>query len=101
MFDRMIDQHTFGNNMFAFYLSLNQLEDTSELTLGGYDPERIVDEIVWHPVLGQMYWSIQLDDILINGKPMGICKNSQPPMECRVTPDSGTTMMTMPSWAHK
>jgi cathepsin D len=23
MFDRMIEQNTFGNNMFAFYLSLN------------------------------------------------------------------------------
>jgi hypothetical protein len=70
------------------------------LTLGGYDSERITDEITWHPVLGRMYWSISLDDILINGKSMGICKNAATPIECRVTPDSGTTMMTMPSWAY-
>ena len=33
---------------------------------------------------------------------MGICNASKDnPRNCRVTPDSGTTMMTMPSWAYQ
>ena len=75
--------------------------DKSELMLGDYNTDRLDSDINWHEGRGKMYWTMELDDILINGKSMQICKASpNDPRTCRVMPDSGTSYMTMPSWAY-
>lgn len=38
---------------------------------------------------------MKLDDILVDGEPLGLCQDKN----CLVTPDSGTSYSTMPSWA--
>jgi hypothetical protein len=43
------------------------------------------------------FWSIKLDEILVNGNSLNI--GSLKP--CTFTPDSGTTYMTMPTWARE
>ena len=91
--------------IFAFYMSLNPWEsgmkgDQSQLTLGYVDESKFVGEIMWHPVVKKVYWALSLDSIKLNGVVLPICGvafgNS-----CLMTPDSGTTFMTMPSWAKK
>ena len=54
--------------------------------------------MLWHDVVIKTFWSLNLDDIKINGVPMNICEGKT---NCLVTPDSGTTEMTMPSWAYE
>lgn len=46
-------------NVFAFYMSTNQV-DQSELVFGGWDQSKILagEEIVWHPVVDQLFFSI-------------------------------------------
>ena len=66
------------------------------MVFGYIDESRYSGELEWHPVISKEFWDIQLDEILLDGISLGICS---PPNKCTMTPDSGTTFMTMPSWA--
>jgi len=70
----------------------------SELTFGYYDKSKYSGDMVWHPILHKLMFGIQLDDIKVNGKPLKICEQGR---QCLITVDSGTSEMTMPSWAIK
>jgi hypothetical protein len=73
--------------------------DQSELVFGGWDQNRIVpgEEVKWHEVVDKLFWSLKLDDIKVGGKSLGICEG----VNCRMTPDSGTSQLCMPDWAYK
>ncbi len=80
-------------------MSMNPFDtslDQSEMVIGYIDDTRYTGDINWHPVLVQEFWSIPMDEILYNGVSLNICS---PPNNCEMTPDSGTTLMTMPTWA--
>lgn len=96
VFDNMMLQKKLEKNMFAFYMTTNY-EAQSELTFGGYDSSKFSGDITWHPVVNKLFWSVKLDDIKYNGVALNICKDR----ECMVTPDSGTSLLTAPSWAHE
>ena len=96
LMDGMMAQGVLEKNMFAFYMAMNQY-DHSELTFGGYDESKFIGDIIWHPVADKLFWSIQLDDIKLNGIPLNICKGKK---NCMLTPDSGTSLITTPSWAY-
>ena len=72
----------------------------SELTFGYYDKSKYTGDMVWHPILHKLMFGVQLDDIKVNGKSMHICGNDNQG-KCLITVDSGTSEMTMPSWALK
>jgi hypothetical protein len=90
-------QNVLGLNVFTFYMSFNPFNniDQSELAFGYIDNSKYEGEIVYHPVVRPEFWSIKLDEILYNGVSMNICSDRN----CTMTPDSGTTFMTMPGWA--
>lgn len=46
----------------------------------------------------QLFWSIQLDDVLVNGVSTGFCTKTD--ANCLVTPDSGTSALTFPPDAY-
>jgi len=79
--------------IFAVYLGQGD-KDQSEITLGGYDPRRASDGLVWNhvvqPELGQ--WMLQIRSIRIDGKPLPYCKDG-----CRGICDTGTSLLTVPS----
>ena len=54
-------------------------------------------DINYHDVTSEMFWSLKLDDILVNGKSLGLCDIG---VECLITPDSGTSYLTLPTWAY-
>ena len=98
----MIDTGILKSNVFSFFMSLNPEKEESEVMFGGYDEELIdpsyndgTRALDVHPVLHQLFFSIKLDDIKINGKSTGLCKDK----ECLMTPDTGTSMITFPVWA--
>jgi hypothetical protein len=76
-------------------MSMNPINDESELTFGYYDPARFTGDLQTHNVIDKLFWSLNLEDILVDGKSLGLCKDKQ----CLVTPDSGTSLITTPSWA--
>lgn len=95
IFDSMINQGLLTKNIFSFYMSTNEV-DQSELLFGSYDQDKFVGDITWHPVVDKLFWSLKLDDIKYNGVPMNICADK--PEGCMITPDSGTSLITAPTW---
>lgn len=83
--------------MFAFYMAMNP-HDKSDLTFGGYDETKFIGDIIWHPVVHKLFWSLKLDDIKLNGVPLKICEGK---LNCMITPDSGTSLITTPKWAYE
>ena len=87
-----------GKDVFAFSMSMNPEEEESELMLGDWDESRFTGELKWYPVVHQRFFSITLDDVLINGQSLGLCTEER---NCLITPDSGTSLITFPSWAYE
>jgi len=96
-FDTLMKQNLIEKNIFAFYMSMNPLKDDSELTFGSYNVDRFEGELSWHPVRDKLFWALQLDDVRLGDRSLGLCGDEG--KECLVTPDSGTSLSTMPSWA--
>ena len=94
-----MDAGILHKKVFAFHMSMNDDEEESELLLGDWDEAKFEGELAWHEVKHQLFWSIQLDDVLIDGKSLEIC-GPDTDKDCLLTPDSGTSMITFPSWAH-
>ena len=101
-FDSLMDSGILGKKVFAFHMSMNPDEEESELTIGYFDENRYVPgTLKWFPVVHPVFWALQLDDIKIGEKSLGLCgpdsklgKNN-----CYAAPDSGMSLLTMPSWA--
>lgn len=87
--------------MFAFYLTTNEQKLDSELTFGYYDTSKFEGEIDWFPATYRKMFGIQLDDIIINGKSMGWCGPNGIMKHCLITVDSGTTYLSLPSFAYE
>jgi len=100
VFDEMIDQKLLKDNIFAFYFTTKQAENLglqSDMTFGYYDKSKFKGEMVWHPVQYKYMFGVRLDDVLFNGVSSGICKDR--PDGCMITFDSGTSLMSMPTFA--
>lgn len=60
---------------FTFYLTLNDRgEPRSELVLGGHDKEYLDQDFTYAPVIGESFWTIELDGIKVNGDPIKLTK---------------------------
>jgi hypothetical protein len=63
---------------------------------GDWNRDKIMDsyngEPDWHPVKDRLFWSIKLDDVLIDGESLGLCND----VDCLFTPDTGTSLLTFP-----
>jgi len=100
IFDTVMEQNLLQNNMFAFYLTTKSQEAlgfNSDLTLGYYDKEKYTGDVHWNDVKFKYMFGVKMDDLLINGKSYGVCKDR----ECLITFDSGTTEMSIPKFAEK
>lgn len=64
--------------------------------MGYYDKSKFVGEMRWYPVVHKIMYDVKVDDILFNGKTIGLCKY---PHNCTLTFDSGSTYMNVPSYA--
>jgi hypothetical protein len=100
-FDTMMKSGILGSDIFAFHMSMNPEKEDSEVTFGDWNQERIDStynngELEWHDVKHKLFWSIPLDDVKFNGVSIGLCNTDRP---CLFTPDTGTSLLTFPSWA--
>jgi len=100
MFDNIIDQHLMKNNLFAFYLTPSRSQIESDLTFGYYDKTKFKGEMTWHPIIFKYMYGLQLDDIKMNGKSLGLCGPNGKQKDCIITVDSGTTFASLPGWAY-
>ena len=96
-FDGLMEAGIMGKNVFAFHMSMNNDDEESELMLGDWDESRFTGNLDWYDIVHRRFWSIALDDVLIGGESLGLCTSER---NCLITPDSGTSMITFPSWAY-
>jgi hypothetical protein len=100
VFDEMIGQHLLKTNVFAFYFTSKQAESagmTSDLTFGYYDKSKFKGEVDWHPVAYKYMFGVKLDDVKVGGKSLNMCAGKAE--GCMITFDSGTSLMSFPTWA--
>ena len=53
----------------------------------------------WNDVKYKYMFGVQLDDILFNDKSTGVCKDRPEGKPCLITFDSGTSLMSVPTFA--
>ena len=70
------------------------------MTFGYYDKTKYTGNMHWSPVLFKYMFAVQLDDIIVNGESLGLCgPKGINTTNCIITVDSGTSYMSMPTWA--
>jgi len=72
IFQLMSEQNLLEDDSFSFYLSKTAGAAGSQLTLGGVDNTLYTGNFTYHPLLQDLWWEIQLEDILINGQSIGV-----------------------------
>jgi len=72
LMDEMIKQKKLLKNVFSFYLTHNE-EEQSELLFGAIDHDKYEGHLKCHQVRDKLFWSLKLEDIKLNGKSLGLC----------------------------
>lgn len=95
VFDSLMSQHALQSNIMSFYYSLDFAEH-STLTLGAIDHSKFNGSLTWVPLIRNLefYWLIEIDDVRIGDKSLGVCSGG-----CRAAVDTGTSLLTAPSEA--
>lgn len=90
--DNIIKQKLLEHNAFSFYYS-KPPRDASFMVLGAPDDGLYEGEMRYISVMRQFYWEVQLVDILVDGRPLGVC----PDKPCVAVVDTGTSLLTGPT----
>mmetsp|Transcript_39188 Transcript_39188/g.92249 ORF Transcript_39188/g.92249 Transcript_39188/m.92249 type:complete len:524 (+) Transcript_39188:84-1655(+) len=94
---------TIKEPIFAFFLRKLDVDEESEITFGGFQPERLQGGLTWLPVPkdeadDKGYWLVTMRDIYVGGKPLGLCNDVDQHQRCQVAMDTGTSLMMAPSY---
>ena len=92
LFDAVKDQ--LPNPYFSFYLRRND-ELNSYVMFGGYNQDHMSSDLIWHDVIHPKYWMLKLTNIYVGDHKISFCET----YECGVIIDSGTSLLTAPSFA--
>jgi len=98
VFDEMMNQKLLKSNIFAFYFTTKANEARgikSDMTLGYFDRAKFKGDIHWNQIQYKYMFGVELNDVKINGQSLGVCENRS----CLITFDSGTSYMSVPSFA--
>eukprot|EP00587_Corethron_hystrix_P000793 CAMPEP_0113309584 /NCGR_PEP_ID=MMETSP0010_2-20120614/7569_1 /TAXON_ID=216773 ORGANISM="Corethron hystrix, Strain 308" /NCGR_SAMPLE_ID=MMETSP0010_2 /ASSEMBLY_ACC=CAM_ASM_000155 /LENGTH=554 /DNA_ID=CAMNT_0000164865 /DNA_START=258 /DNA_END=1925 /DNA_ORIENTATION=+ /assembly_acc=CAM_ASM_000155 len=87
VFENAIDQSVVPEPIFAFYLGD---EEDGELTFGGYDESKFVDDLHWVDLMSATYWEIELDGVSVGADDGAIQAQTSGIV------DSGTSLITGP-----
>jgi cathepsin D len=97
LFDSIMKNGILNKNWFSFYLTeKDEQSRSSELIFGEPSRDYYHNELAWFSVSDPSYWQIQMDDVYVNGKPLGVCGDN-PSGKCKLVIDTGTSIITAPS----
>lgn len=105
--NRMRTNASVADPTFAVFLRNLGTDEDSEITFGGYRPERLEDPengLKWLPVPqdeadGKGYWLVTMRDIYVKGQPLHICDDFGDTPRCQVAMDTGSSLMMGPPFA--
>jgi hypothetical protein len=98
-FGNLAEKRALRNDRFAIWLSKVHDNKDSEMTLGGFDQQKLGSEVMWSPVKhlngrsASGFWEVKVHDVAVNGLKMGTC----PKEGCRAALDTGTSVIAGPS----
>ncbi|NXV66765.1 CATD protein, partial [Molothrus ater] len=99
VFDNMMEQGLFRNNVFSFHLRSGASEgDGGELLLGGIDEGQFEGPLHYIPVSRKSYWQVHMDRLSVGAPGAAGCRD--PPLcggGCEAIVDTGTSLITGPS----
>ena len=94
VFDHIVNSKYLEWNVFSFYYSLNEGED-SEMLIGDVDHSKFYGHLHWVPVSKDpYYWTVEVSDVRFGERSLGLCEEG-----CLMALDTGTTLILAPSEA--
>ncbi|KAM6398983.1 pepsin B-like [Rhynochetos jubatus] len=92
LMQNMLQQNQLAEPIFSFYYSCNPTYSYGgEVILGGVDPQLYSGEVVWAPVIQELYWKIGIEEFSIGPSATGWCSQG-----CHGIVDTGTFLLTIP-----
>jgi hypothetical protein len=91
VFDSIINNKLLIHNVMTFFYSTDSFTD-GQITLGFIDKTKFNGDLKYYKVIDKFYWAIKLDDVLLNGKSLGLCSDG-----CTAVVDTGTSLITGPT----
>lgn len=91
---RLLSTSVVDKALFSFYFTKDENTKVAELTFGGAKPQHYKGDFTWIPMIShrEPYWTIKMDDLLIDGKSAGFCQDG-----CRIVMDTGSSFFSGPS----
>jgi cathepsin D len=68
--------------------------EQSEITFGEYKKDLLDSDVFWVPVSMPGYWQVEMGDVVVEQKSLGLCGTSN---KCQVAVDTGTSLLAGPS----
>ncbi|KAJ3445950.1 beta-site app-cleaving enzyme isoform a-related [Anaeramoeba flamelloides] len=98
VFDQMFQQGLVDRFIFGFYLSTTDGSTPvkGELTLGATDSSFYTGDLKYYPVVQELWYVIEFDDITIGGVKQNYCSNNEGG-KCQGVIDTGTSTLTAPT----
>jgi len=95
---RLKTDSTLKSPVFAFFLRNLDADEDSEITFGGFSRDRLNEEIHWLPMPkneaeDKGYWLVNMRDVYVRGKALGLCDDFSANPRCTVAMDSGSSLM--------
>eukprot|EP00743_Colponemidia_sp_Colp-15_P000125 GILK01000143.1.p1 GENE.GILK01000143.1~~GILK01000143.1.p1 ORF type:complete len:392 (+),score=63.83 GILK01000143.1:49-1176(+) len=87
-FNNLVKQGVVKDNSFSFYLTKKQASGSS-LVLGGVNHAYHSEEFKYYPVTEQTYWKIDMKDVSVGGKALGLTA-------AHAIVDTGTSLIAGP-----
>jgi len=92
VFNTLMDQRSVDQDLFSFYLNRDQSSSVGgSLNIGGIDTDHYTGEIVYHDVVEETYWTLELSKVSYGGKEVEIAAKTPSAI------DSGTSLIAAPS----
>lgn len=68
--------------------------EQSEITFGAFRQEVLEGTLLWEPVSTPGYWQVEMGDVVLRKKRLGLCGAAK---KCQVAVDTGTSLLAGPS----
>jgi hypothetical protein len=96
-FDNVIASKKLTHNIIAIRLG-KHANDIGELRLGSIDTAWLADNLVFTPAISDIYWEVEIQDLLINGATSGACSYiREKQARCGAAIDTGTSVIGGPT----